>query len=282
MFREYTATMEAILDPSALIELPEARLFDARPGDAGRAAFAKSHLHGAIHVDLATDLSAPAPTPEVGGRHPLPSPESFCAWLGACGVTPETHVVVYDDLGGANAAARMWWMLRALGHARVQVVDGGLRAAVQAGVPRNYQSEPVTAAPPYPATRFEAPQVEHAQVDLARRDPERCVIDVRAADRFQGKREHLDPIAGHIPGAVNLPFARNLDASGRFKPALQLRTQYEEILAGRPSDSLIVHCGSGVTACHTLLALDRAGLSGAALYVGSWSEWCRNDWPREP
>ncbi|HWN71221.1 MAG TPA: sulfurtransferase [Haliangium sp.] len=254
-------------------------LLDVRSGAAGAQAYREGHLKGALHVDLDRDLAAPVTDPKHGGRHPLPDVATFCATLGRLGVSPDSDVVLYDDKGGSNAAARLWWMLRALGHGKVRVLDGGIAAAKAAGLP--VTAEPAIPAPvaPYPATRFDAPVASHRDVDMARQDPTRCVLDVRAAERFAGVHEPLDPVAGHIPGAVNLPLSENLDADGRFKSADELRAQYSALLAGRDPTRLIVHCGSGVTACHTLLALDRAGMDGAALYVGSWSEWCRNEWP---
>ncbi|MET0339402.1 MAG: rhodanese-like domain-containing protein [Polyangiales bacterium] len=248
-------------------------LVDCRP-DA--AAYAAGHLAGAVHAQLERDLSAPVTDAKHGGRHPLPSIEALCARLGDWGITPSTHVIAYDDQGGANAAARLWWLLRALGHARVQVVDGGLAALRAAGHVLTAALPTPASAPPYPATHYVWPQADRVDVDAARTDVGRCVLDVRAAPRFRGEAEPIDPIAGHIPGAINVPLSENLGPDGRFKAADALRALYQEALAGRAPTRLIVHCGSGVTACHTLLALERAGLPGAALYVGSWSEWCRN------
>ncbi|HWW61066.1 MAG TPA: rhodanese-like domain-containing protein [Thermoanaerobaculia bacterium] len=244
-------------------------ILDARP------AFAADHLEGAEHADLNTQLSAAsaaAHDPRRGGRHPLPPIGTWARQLGAWGITPSTDVVIYDDADASNAAARAWWMLRAVGHERVRVLDrdwrsSGLRA-----------DAPLQAAPAYSVTEWQLPAVDMNAVDRARRDPAWKVLDVRSAPRFRGETEPIDPVAGHIPGAVNLPFTENL-RDGAFKTAEELRGQYETLLGDTPADHLIVHCGSGVTACHTLLALDRAGLAGASLYVGSWSEWCRNDMP---
>jgi thiosulfate/3-mercaptopyruvate sulfurtransferase len=203
----------------------------------------------------------------------------WCRTLGDWGIGPTTTVVVYDDQAGANAAARAWWMLKSVGHERVAVLDGGLAAALAAGLPLTAAAAQPSPLPPYPAGRWLRPTVDIATVDERRRDSQWLVLDVRSAPRFAGTEEALDPVAGHIPGAVNLPFTENL-ASARFKPPAELRRLYLERLAGVASDHLIVHCGSGVTACHTLLALELAGLAGAALYVGSWSEWCRSARPR--
>jgi len=267
---------------SKLSELSDAVLFDARPGSAGAASYKEGHLAGAVHVDLEGDLSGPADAPAQGGRHPLPDVRTFCEKLGQWGVARDSEVVVYDDQGGANSAARFWWLLRALGHARVRVLDGGLAAAVEAGLPLVTSRTAPSPVAPYPASDFGSGLANHDDVDAARLNPERCVLDVRSAARFRGDEEPIDPIAGHIPGAINLPLQANLDEGGRFKSAVVLRAQYVALLDDRAPEALIVHCGSGVTACHSLLALERAGLGGARLYVGSWSEWCRNDWPREP
>lgn len=275
--------IDPILAPEQLAALPEVLLFDVRTGEQGERAYATGHLPGAQFVDLDRDLSGPQTTPAQGGRHPLPEPARFAARLGAWGVTTSSHVVLCDEQGGANAAARMWWMLRALGHERVQVLDGGLKAALAEGLPLTEQLPERTPQPPYPARRWTLPLADIDTVDELRQRPERLVLDVRSAVRYRGEQEPIDPIAGHIPGAANLPLSENLEPNGRFKSAAALRSQYLGLLAGRPPEALVVHCGSGVTACHTLLALARAGLDGAALYVGSWSEWCRNPGrPRAP
>lgn len=254
--------------------IPHGSLFlDARPGPE---TFAASHLPGALHADLNRCLSTasdPASDPARGGRHPLPSPAQWAAQMGAWGITPETWVVAYDDAGGGNGAARLWWMLRAFGHRRAAVLDGGLRAALEAGVPDGASLPP---APPYPGDRWIWPTVTLEEVDRLRQDPAWKVLDVRSGPRYRGETEPFDPVAGHIPGALNLPFAENLDPRGRFKDPDSLRALYQSFLAGTSPDHLVVHCGSGVTACHTLLALEAARLPGASLYVGSWSEWCRN------
>jgi thiosulfate/3-mercaptopyruvate sulfurtransferase len=207
----------------------------------------------------------------------LPVPAQWAAQLGAWGITPETWVVAYDDANGGNGAARLWWMLRAFGHRRAVLLDGGLQAALAADPAPGASLAP---APPYPGDRWLWPTVTLDQVDRLRLDPAWKVLDVRSRPRYRGETEPIDPVAGHIPGALNLPFAENLDAHGRFKEPDALRRMYREFLAGTSPDHLVVHCGSGVTACHTLLALDLARLGQASLYVGSWSEWCRNPLPR--
>jgi thiosulfate/3-mercaptopyruvate sulfurtransferase len=234
--------------------------------DARASGYDAGHLRGAQRADLETQLSAardPGADPKRGGRHPLPPLERWLRQLGEWGIGPETHVVIYDDQFGANAAARAWWMLRAVGHERVSVLDEGL-----AGLEMTTDAPNVTRRQPYPADAWQRPTVDLKHVD---RDGWH-VLDVRSRERYRGETEPIDPIAGHIPGARNLPFAENLE-NGRFKSPEALRAMYEQL----PIEKLVVHCGSGVTACHTLLALEAAGLDGAALYVGSWSEWCRND-----
>ena len=255
-------------------------ILDARPG---AAAFAAKHLAGALHADLNSTLSTAEDAgadPVRGGRHPLPPIERWAERLGEWGIGPKTTVVVYDDHDGSNAAARAWWMLRSAGHENVHVLDGGLGAAISEGLSVTSETKAPQQRDPYPTTEWQWPTVDVAFVEKARQDPRWKVLDVRSEPRFRGETEPIDPIAGHIPGALNLPFTKNLEHGGRFKPPKALHAQYEKLLEGTPAERLIVHCGSGVTACHTLLALNAAGFDGAALYVGSWSEWCRNELPR--
>ena len=238
-------------------------ILDARP----RAAYDAGHVEGAIHADLERHLSAPG-DPAKGGRHPLPPLERWLAQVAEWGITPSTQVLVYDDQDGANAAARAWWMLRAIGHENVEVLSAAQRSA---GVPPAVPAASRAAASGGWAETWQLPTVTIDEVDRLRTDPDWRVLDVRSPERFRGETEPIDPIAGHIPGAVNLPYTENTG-----KTPEQLRAMYEDLLQGVPPERLIVHCGSGVTACHTLLALDKAGLRGASLYVGSWSEWCRS------
>ena len=252
------------------------RLLDARQGNA----YAVGHLSGALHADLDQHLStatSPGHDPARGGRHPLPAVARFAAQLGAWGIAPDMEVVAYDASGGSNAAARLWWMLRAVGHKRVSVLDGGLAAALEAGLTLEGEPPSVVPTEPYPADRWLLPTADIEAVEALRRDPALKLLDVRSAERWRGDVEPFDPVAGHIPGSLNLAWNENLGPDGRFKKPEILRAQYEALLNGTSPEHLTVHCGSGVTACHTLLALEVAGLSGAALYVGSWSEWCRND-----
>lgn len=255
--------------------LSSVRLLDARqdPSD-----YATGHLPGALHADLNRHLSTasdPGHDPAHGGRHPLPPLARFATQVGAWGIHPATDVVVYDASGGGNAAARLWWMLRALGHERVSVLDAGLQAALGAGLTLTVDMPVVAPLASYPADHWRLPVADMDAVAALRCDATRKLLDVRSAERWRGETEPFDPVAGHIPGSVNLPWNDNLGPDGRFKSPAALRDQYEALLDGTPPECLTVHCGSGVTACHTLLALEVASLTGAALYVGSWSEWCR-------
>jgi thiosulfate/3-mercaptopyruvate sulfurtransferase len=246
--------------------------FDLGDPDAGAALYRREHLPGAVYAHLDTDLSGPrAPWT---GRHPLPDPEALAATFGRLGIGTATQVVGYDDSGGIYAA-RLWWLLRWLGHEAVAVLDGGLAAWRAAG-------QALSAASPVPAPQHfvAAPRADaHLGADelaaLLARDA--CLLlDARSAERFEGRVEPLDPRAGHVPGATNHHYARNLGADGRFLPAAALRASFERLLGTRAPTAVVSMCGSGVTACHTLLALEVAGLAGARLYPGSWSEWCRD------
>jgi len=247
--------------------------FDLADPAAGERSYREGHLPGAHYLHLDRDLAdhTHAPGAPFRGRHPLPARETFAATLGRLGIGPSTPVVVYDRQG-ATFAARAWWMLRWLGHREVAVLDGGLQAWVAAGGALN-QEPP---APRGPTTYTPAPSLMPT-VDadtLAAGLGGLRLIDARAAERFRGDVEPLDPVAGHIPGALNRPFKDNLDVQGRFQRPEALREAFLPLLGGRPASEVVHQCGSGVTACHNLLAMEAAGLSGAALYPGSWSEWC--------
>jgi thiosulfate/3-mercaptopyruvate sulfurtransferase len=268
-----------IIDPSVLQS--GAVLIDARSGPTGADVYREAHLAGARHVDLETELSGDHSDPSRGGRHPLPTLEAWSTTLGRLGIEPDSEVVVYDDKGGANAASRFWWMLRAVGHERVHVLDGGWAAALAADLPTESGTpSPAPTAPYLVPDTWLRPVVNIDEVASRAEDDAWKVLDVRAAERYRGETEPLDPVAGHIPGADNLFFEDNLGPDGRFLSADALREKYRALLGGRAPDHLIVSCGSGVTACHTLLALEAAGIDGAKLYVGSWSEWCRSDRPK--
>jgi thiosulfate/3-mercaptopyruvate sulfurtransferase len=254
-------------------------IVDARSGPDAAERFSRGHYPGAIHIDLDKNLSTKSDNAANGGRHPLPPINEFGNFLGKIGISPEARVIIYDDKNGANAAARFWWMMRAVGHKNVQVVNGGLDAIVKSGIP--LQSEIVLQKPTssYPVTTWKLPTATIADVEKATRSDDQLVIDVRESYRYRGEKEPIDLVAGHIPGAVNVPYIENLNQDGTFRDADKLKSDYEKILAGINPENVIVHCGSGVTACHTLLALEHAGLQNSKLYVGSWSEWSRNDKP---
>ena len=272
-------SMRTLIEAEALASLlgdARLRVFDcrfdlARPAY-GRAAYAEEHVPGAIFADLNADLSAPATANS--GRHPLPAPEEFAARLRAWGVDADSRVVAYDDNNGAYAA-RLWWMLRWLGHDDVAVLDGGMRRWLQLGLPLG---DDVPA--PAPGNFIERPRpgmtVAATDVLAASTDPAVRILDARAPERYRGEVEPIDKVAGHIPGARNHPFGMSLDSQGRFLPPQALRDAFAASLDGAAPESAIVYCGSGVTACHVLLALEHAGLAGARLYPGSWSEWSRD------
>ena len=266
-----------LVSPANLItsSLP-IRLLDARPGPE---VFAAGHLKGAVHADLNHWLSTaadPGFNPAEGGRHPLPSPSVWAARLGAWAIGPDTPVVVYDDVSGGNGACRLWWMLRAFGHSKIAVLDGGLAAAKIAGLAlTTAEPAPPDPLPSYPCDQWLLPTVDLQAIEQHLEDPAWKVLDVRSRERWRGEAEAIDPVAGRIPGTVNLPYTENLTPEGHYKSPSALREIYLRLLDGTGIDHLAVHCGSGVTACHTLLALDLAGLRGASLYVGSYSEWCR-------
>ncbi len=271
-----------IIKPEELISLRQAEdivLIDASAGKVSQERYKQQHLDGAQYVDLDTQLANVGPDAAKGGRHPLPLPEQFSKTLSKLGISADSHVVVYDDKNGANAASRFWWMLRSAGHEHVQVLDGGFDAAVKAGFPVN--ADTVIPAKPgsYLFEKWLLPLADMDEVETLRFDKDHIVVDVRDQVRYDGIKEPIDLIAGHIPGAVNIPFFSNLDATGSFLSAQELNKKYTEAFKGIDPENIIVHCGSGVTACHTLLALDQAGIEIPKLYVGSWSEWSRNDKP---
>jgi thiosulfate/3-mercaptopyruvate sulfurtransferase len=260
-------------DLAALLGDARLRLFDcrfdlARPAY-GRSAYLDEHVPGAIYADLDRDLAAPA-TP-TSGRHPLPPAEEFAARLRAWGVNADSRVVAYDDGNGAYAS-RLWWMLRWLGHDDVAVLDGGLRRWLQLGLPLA-EDVPSPAPGDFTARPRPARVVDAAAILAATSDPAMRILDARAPERYRGEVEPIDRVAGHVPGARNHPFATSLDPQGRFLPPETLRGALAASLDGVAPGSTIVYCGSGVTACHVLLALEHAGLGGARLYPGSWSEW---------
>ena len=264
------ALQNLLLDPTQKIVLVDCRHDLANP-QAGAQAYAQGHIPSARFANLDTDLSAPKNGKN--GRHPLPIREQFAQTLAAWGMDNETQVIAYDAQGGMFAA-RLWWMLRWCGHAAVAVLDGGLPAWQAAG------HELTTDLPTLqPATFTLRPSlvelvvVEQVEANLTAAQP-RLIVDARSPDRFRGENETLDPVGGHIPGAVNRFFKDNLQADGTFKSPEVLRAEWQAVLENRVPQQTIMQCGSGATACHNYLAMEVAGLSGAGLYAGSWSEWC--------
>ena len=258
------------------LNLSQIILIDARTGANAFEIYQKEHLKGARFVDLNRDLAAVTENPANGGRHPLPTVKEFAETLSAIGISSSEHVIVYDDKNGSNFAARFWWMMRAIGHEKIQVLNGGFQSAIQSGFPTSSGIE-IFDKTTYPVQEWKLQLVEIEEVEKARKNDQNIVIDVRDKNRFDGLTEPLDLIAGHIPGAVNVPLTENLDENGFFKSPEELAQKYKAIIGDKETENTIVHCGSGVTACHTLLAMDYAGLPIPKLYVGSWSEWSRND-----
>jgi thiosulfate/3-mercaptopyruvate sulfurtransferase len=246
----------------------------ARP-TAGDAQYQEQHIKGALRADLERHLSAAhgATDAASGGRHPLPARERFAAWLASQGLTPDTQVVVYDRQN-ANYCGRLWWMLKWVGHDAVAVLDGGLQAWTETGGASESGASPAPAASQFTGSSPKASLVttDHVMEQLGR--PAQTLIDARGAPRYRGEVEPLDPVAGHIPGALNRMFSQNFGPDGRFKPAAELRAEFEALLAGRDPATVVHHCGSGVSAVPNIIAMEIAGLGRAALYAGSWSEWC--------
>lgn len=250
---------------------------DVRFGGSAYEAYLQKHLKNAIFVDLEKDLSAQEKNFSQGGRHPLPKLEDFSKTLGQLGIQPSSHVIIYDDKNGALAAARFWWMLKAIGHEKVQVLNGGLQAAENANFEMQKGENSAKPVQDYPLTSWQLPLADFIEVEKATEDDNMQIVDVRGAKRYSGEVEPIDPIAGHIPTALNIPFQENLDDEGLFLSSDKLRELYQEKLPNTEGSKLIFHCGSGVSACHSLLALTLAGLDMPKLYVGSWSEWSRKN-----
>jgi thiosulfate/3-mercaptopyruvate sulfurtransferase len=250
--------------------------FDLARTQWGETEYAAGHLPGAFYLHLDRDLSGPVTA--ASGRHPLPDPHHLAGKLGSLGVGAHSQVVVYDQGNGAHAA-RLWWLARWIGIRNVAVLDGGLGAWVAAGLPLE-KTLPAPRTNALGVSPGDDAWVSSDRVDELRRRPGNLLIDARGAERFFGRNETIDPVAGHVPGARNHPFLANLAADGKFLPAGELLAQFSTLLGSIPASAIISMCGSGVTACHTLLALEHAGLPGARLYAGSWSEWIRD--PRRP
>ena len=253
---------------------------------AGEAMYADAHIPGAVYAHLDKHLSAakdpvtgkPAPGSNAsGGRHPLPTRETFATWLGSVGFD-NTHQAVVYDRQGANYCGRLWWMLKWAGHENVAVLDGGLQAWQAAGGAVESGASPSRSASNYALapekTVLVAIDTVASKVGKSAGPGGQTLIDARATPRFRGEVEPLDPVAGHIPGALNRPFNLNIGADGYFRPAAELRAEFDALLAGRDPATVVHHCGSGVSAVPNILAMEIAGLGRTALFAGSWSEWC--------
>jgi thiosulfate/3-mercaptopyruvate sulfurtransferase len=274
-----TSTFTTLTEPAALaahLQDPSWVIVDCRHDlvnlNAGRDAYAAGHIPGAVFADVETELSGVkrGPDGQFRGRHPLPEKDAFIELLRSWGVNEDTQVVAYDAHGGMFAA-RLWWMLRWVGHPAVAVLDGGLPAWQAAGNPVTNEASPARTRGSVGARAALVTTVDVEAVLHNLEHGGRTVVDARAPDRFRGENETIDPVGGHIPGARNRFFKDNLQADGRFKTPDQLKAELG-VAVGDPN-AAIMQCGSGVTACHNLLALEVAGLPGAALYPGSWSEW---------
>lgn len=250
--------------------------FDLSQPEAGEAAYQESHIPGALYAHLDHDLSGPVT--ETSGRHPLPDPDRLAVTFGAWGIGPDTQVVCYDAQANAYAS-RLWWLLRWMGHSRVAVLDGGLEQWEE-------EKRPLDNLTPHVApAEFRGKPNPHLLIstdELASLlgNNDNCLIDARAPERYSGEKEPIDSRAGHIPGAINLPYRTNLDSCDCYLPPEALKKMYQRVIGDSSPDQCILMCGSGVTACHSLIALEMAGLSGAKLYAGSWSEWIRD--PQRP
>ena len=253
-----------LVDPSLVIIDARFNLLDV---DAGRKAYLEAHIPGAVYAHLDEDLSGPPITD--GGRHPLPSPEAIQETFTRLGVSSDSQVVAYDQSDG-GVAARAWWLLRYMGHEAVAVLDGGMQAWLAAGHGSRCGEET------RPAGRFRGVARREWLITVDQVLTVGRLVDARDPRRYRGEHEPLDPVAGHIPGAANLFYRDCVDDDGRFLPVDDLRDQFSRTLGGTPAAEAVFYCGSGVTACHNLLALCHAGLGDGRLYAGSWSEWCSN------
>lgn len=270
--------MSPIISPSEFKNLSTENLvvLDARVGKDVYQNYISKHVKGARFIDLDKDLAEIGENAAFGGRHPLPSIEKFMVTLSNLGISEDSHIIIYDDKNGANAAARVWWMLKSFGLTKVQVLNGGFQNAEKEGLEFTSGEERFTKAELIKGDDWLLPVSMLEDVENEIINHSSTVIDVRDAYRYNGESEPIDLVAGHIPGAINIPFSENLDENGNFFSPEILKEKYSKLLEGKP-ENLIIHCGSGVTACHTILAMDYAGFNIPSLYVGSWSEWSRRE-----
>ncbi|MBD3904976.1 sulfurtransferase [Chryseobacterium sp. Ch-15] len=270
--------MLSIISPKQLKDFSKEKLIilDARTGKNAYEIYLLKHIQDARFIDLDKDLAEIVENAAFGGRHPLSNIQKFAEAVSRLGISEDSHVIIYDDKNGANAAARAWWMLRSFGLENVQVLDGGIQAAEKEGLVfssgvENFEKSEIITKEHWllPVSILE--DVENELINESA-----VVIDVRDTYRYKGESEPIDLVAGHIPGAINIPYSENLDENGNFLKPEILKEKYQKLLQNKP-EKLIIHCGSGVTACHTILALAYAGFEIPNLYVGSWSEWSRRE-----
>ena len=275
-----TKNISPIIQASELLKLYKSKklvLIDANTGINTKSNYEEKHLDGALFVDLNSQLADIKEDFSIGGRHPLPKIEDFAETVANLGISSTSRVVIYDDKNGSNAAARLWWMLKSLGLEKVQVLNGGFQEAEKIGFPTSSKTEIVTKAEAYKTKNWKLQIATIDEVEKVSQDKNHIVIDVRDVERYNGETEPIDLVAGHIPGAINIPFTENLDKNGLFLDPNELKEKYSKVFEKVKTEKTIVHCGSGVTACHTLLAIAYAELEIPKLYVGSWSEWSRNN-----
>jgi thiosulfate/3-mercaptopyruvate sulfurtransferase len=256
-------------------------IIDASNNIGSKEKYLENHLDGALYINLNTQLADIKSDVSFGGRHPLPTPSRFSETLTKLGITKDSHVIIYDNNNGSNAASRFWWMLKSIGHQKVQVLDGGFQGAVKIGFPTNSALKNPLKVKPYEGENWILPLADISLIDKASKDENFLIIDVRDEERYNGEKEPIDLIAGHIPNAINIPFTTNLTPNGFYLSVRDLKNKYLKAFENVKAENIIVHCGSGVTACHTILAIASGGLEIPKLYVGSWSEWSRNDRPIE-
>ena len=273
--------MKPIITATALLETVNQEnlvILDARTGKDARENYLQNHIKGSRFIDLDKDLAEIGEDAAFGGRHPLPKISKFAETLQNLGISEDSHIVVYDTSNSANAAARCWWMLKSFGIEKIQVLSGGFQAAEKVGIPLKSGEEIFEKASFILKENWSWPTSTLEEVEKEIAENSAIVIDVRDAYRYRGESEPIDLVAGHIPGAINIPFSENLDENGEFLSPEILKKKYQNLLTDLSQQKkLIIHCGSGVTACHTILALDYAGFPIPNLYVGSWSEWSRRE-----
>lgn len=270
-----------IIQASELMKLYKAEnlvIADASSGPNAKSNYDSEHLEGAVFINLNTQLADIKQDVANGGRHPLPEIQDFAKILSEIGISPKSHVVIYDDKNGSNAAARFWWMLKSIDHQKVQVLNGGIEEAKKVNFPTSSKTEIINKTDLYKVnSNWELPIADMSEVERVSQNKDYILVDVRDTARYNGENEPIDLISGHIPGAINIPFTENLDKNGLFLSADELKEKYKKIFKDVKTENIIFHCGSGVTACHSLLAIAYAGLKIPKLYVGSWSEWSRNN-----